>query len=365
MSKPNKFFSKLNYTLANEDTEFECRLTSKSNPKRILSVCGSGSRCFPLIAEQTEELICVDLSIEQIYLAKLREQTHKEFSYEDFCLFWGYPPFSAKDFTDKRQSLFESVKLENEVSNYFKNVFTELKWESVLYIGKWEKTFSLFSKIVSKVMGKNVRTKMFSFDDLDEQRKYMMNEFPTFRWKLLVAIIGNKSMFNALLYKGDFIQKNVEDSYLQYYSKAFNNLFYNGLIKNSFFLQLCFYGEIVWDSGNLIEAKEENFLEIKERLKGCKVTYENCDLIEAIKKYEDLDYISLSDVPSYFSGEIETNFYQEIKPSLSAEALVVNRNYLRIPKSNKTDYKDITDSFEKEIQEEKVQMYRIEVLTNE
>ena len=43
-------------------------------------------------------------------------------------------------------------------------------------------------------------------------------------------IIGNKKMFNVLLYKGDFVKKNSEKSYFRYYKDAYDHIFENHLL---------------------------------------------------------------------------------------------------------------------------------------
>jgi S-adenosylmethionine:diacylglycerol 3-amino-3-carboxypropyl transferase len=101
-----EYFYALNYTLANEDTEFEYRLTRDLNPKKIISVCGAGARAFPLLTDATEELILVDLSKEQLKLAQFRAETIKQLNFEEFLLFWGYAPYSPFENKEKRKDLF-------------------------------------------------------------------------------------------------------------------------------------------------------------------------------------------------------------------------------------------------------------------
>ena len=360
-----EYFYALNYTLANEDTEFEYELTRKLKPKKIISVCGSGSRCFPLLSDQTEELFLVDLSKEQLKLAKLRAETIKQFSYDEFILFWGYPPYRPNENQQKRKELFKALELDLELTNFFKSLFEYQKWESILYIGKWEKTFNFFSKIVTKVLSEKTRDELFNFNDINEQRNYVKNKFPRLKWKLIMSILGNKALFNALLYKGDFIKKNVDETYIQYYDKAFNHLMEHDLVRKSYFMQLCYYGSIVYPQGNLLEGKEKTFKEMKKHLKRVKIHYLEKDIISAIADETDIDFVSLSDVPSYFSGDLERNFFQIIKSGLAKDAVVINRNYLRIPNSDHSGYQDISSSFQAELADEKVQMYRIEVLKYE
>jgi S-adenosylmethionine-diacylglycerol 3-amino-3-carboxypropyl transferase len=73
------------------------------------------------------------------------------------------------------------------------------------------------------------------------------------------------------------------------------------------------------------------------------------------------DFLSLSDVPSYFQGDLETEFMQRIKPGLSPGAVVVNRYYLRKSECDLDGYVDITENYLKLIELEKVQMYDIRI----
>ncbi len=364
MSKVEYFYD-LNYSLANEDTSYERNITLINKPTKILSVCGSGSRCFPLLHANTKELHIVDLSIQQIYLAKLREQSIINLSYDDFLRFWGYAPFAVDENNDWRHQQYEKFLFDPVAKRYLDSLFEKTKWRSPLYYGKWERTFIFFSKIVRKFLGSSTAEKLFSFDNLEDQQDYINSKFPALRWTLILTILGNKSMFNALLYKGDFIKKNIKEGYVHYYSEAFAHLMRENLAKNSFFLQLCFLGRVKYPEGNLIEANKDCFEEMKQSLKDCKVQYHHGDLIAEIKKQKDIDFISLSDVPSYFSGKLEKDFLQDIKPSLSKGALLVNRNYLRIPEANRKSFADISNNYRKYENIEAVQMYRIEVLKNE
>ena len=131
------------------------------------------------------------------------------------------------------------------------------------------------------------------------------------------------------------------------------------------FLQLCFLGEINYPEGNLVEAKKECFEMMKRSLETCEVKYHQNDLISEIKKQNEIDFISLSDVPSYFSGKLERDFIQNLKSSLNPSAIVVNRNYLRIPGANRTGFTDIAKEYAEARRLEGVQMYRIEVLNHE
>ena len=353
-----KYFSGLNYTLGNEDSSLEIELVKRLNPKKIFSVCGSGGRSLSL-SGKAESLTLSDLSQEQIYLARLREATYKQLSYEDFLLFWGYFPYADNDFCEARKKIFSKLELLPEVREFFQKIFLEIEFSSLLYLGKWERTFQILAKINRILLGKDF-DQIFRFDNLEAQIKYYKTDFPKNRWKAVVFLVGNKALFNALLYKGDFIEKNSKESHFNYYFGAFDRLFTRDLASKSFFLHLCFYGKI----NSLLGVPIEAGLEAHERVSGSKTSihYVKEDLITHLKRGDHkYDFLSLSDVPSYFKGELEKGFMQDIRAGLNPGAIVVNRYYLRRPNCDLSNFIDITHEYEELVASEKVQMYDIAI----
>lgn len=354
-----KYFTGLNYTLGNEDTSVEINLCKAFNPQRIFSICGSGGRALPLATDKTELITLGDLSREQLFLADLRHSTYKELSYDDFLKFWGYFPFRDDDNGDFRKKVFYSLDLDPEVRNFFEKVFIELDFRSVLYLGKWERTFQTLAHINRFMLGRNY-DRIMRFDNLSDQISYYQSSFPLLKWKSVIYMLGNKSLFNALLYKGHFIEKNSPLSHFDYYFNAFNRLFTNDLAKKSFFLQLCFYGKVQSLEGIPVEATKESFDRIKAA--NNKVDFIHQDFVSYLAEgKQKFDFVSLSDVPSYFKGDLERDYMQKITPSLNDGAVVVVRYYLRKAHADLSNFIDISHNHKDVIDAEKVQMYDIKI----
>jgi S-adenosylmethionine-diacylglycerol 3-amino-3-carboxypropyl transferase len=353
----DKYFQDLNYTLGNEDTSVEIELVRLFKPKNVFAIGGSGGRSLPLLLEHTELLTLSDLSLPQLHIAELRYVTYKNFSYDDFMKFWGYFPYDAKDNSNFREVEFGIMKLSPACREFFQHVFEETKFNSPLYLGKWEKTFKFLSKINMKVLGKDY-DRIMHFDNLLEQRDYFYTEFPRSRWKFVIFLLGNKSLFNTLLYKGNFIVKNSPLSHFDYYYSAFERLFINELASKSFFLNLCFYGRINSLNGVPVEATAPVHEHIKNS--NAKIQYVNEDFVTLLAKGETkYDFLSLSDVPSYFRGDLERDFMQKIKPSLEKDAVIVVRYYLRKSDCDLKGFVDVSESYRNIFDQEKVQMYDI------
>lgn len=352
-----KYFTGLNYTLGNEDTSVEIALVQLFKPKSVFSVCGSGGRALPLASDSVVDLTLSDLSNEQINLARLREATYRQLSHEDFLCFWGHYPYAADNSCDARKKLFRQLELMPEVRHMFNQIFDELNYCSVLYLGKWERTFAVLAKVNRTLLGRDF-DRILRFDNLADQLTYYQNEFPHLRWKAVLLILGNKAMFNALLYKGDFIEKNSPLSHFDYYREAFERLFTHDLAQKSFFLQLCFYGKINTLTGVPVEATSATHQRINQSQTSFHYITE--DLITHLKSgTKKYDFLSLSDVPSYFKGDLERDFMQMIRPSLNLGAIVVNRYYLRKSVCLLDGFVEITDHHQDIIRAEKVQMYDI------
>jgi S-adenosylmethionine-diacylglycerol 3-amino-3-carboxypropyl transferase len=354
-----KYFKGLNYTLGNEDTTVEIELVKIYKPDSVFAVCGSGGRSLALAEESVKDLALSDLSGEQLLLAKLREATYKELDFEEFSLFWGYYPYGDDHFCERRKKIFEKLNLESDAREYFLGIFMENHFVSLLYTGKWEKTFQALARIARLMMGADF-DRILRFDELSAQKNYYQKAFPLRRWKALLFLVGNKTLFNALLYKGSFIKKNLPESHFDFYFNAYERLFTGSLAQNSFFLQLCFYGKIKSLAGVPVEAKKEAHAAVKGH-KGT-IHYLNVDMIEHLSRGErQYNFLSLSDVPSYFEGDLERDFMQKIRPGLRPGAIIVNRYYLRVPKCDLKGFTDITSKHQKLVDEELVQMYKIKI----
>ena len=276
-----KYFNQLNYTLGNEDTSIDLEIVKRLGPQAIFNVAGCGSRSFPLL-ETCHELHMVDISEYQLSLCRLREALYRHLNFNEFMIFWDFPPFNGQDNSYERKRIFQSLELEEKDREFFRSIFQENHWQSLLYLGKWERTFQTMSHALRLILGKDYK-KLFSFHSLDEQREYFKGKFPRKKWNALLFLLGNKSVFNALLYKGDFIEKNVEENHFEYYQNSFDTLFENNLARESFFAHLCFHGKIIHSDGNPIEAKEDNFNQVKDKLlNGAGIGYHQGDLVSLL-----------------------------------------------------------------------------------
>jgi len=238
-------------------------------------------------------------------------------------------------------------------------VFEKNSWESILYEGRWEKTFFKLSKLNKFFVGSK-GTNVFSCQTKEDQERYLVNKFPHKAWSLSVLMLGNAVVFNSLLYKGSFPKRNIPGTAHNFYLSAFNRLFSQDIVRKNYFLQLLFFGKLQFVEGLPIECDPDVYKKIKTNLlRGIEIQYICGDVIDVSKKSpHPINFLSLSDTPSYFSPPKEQNFMRDIEGSMVQGGLVVNRYYLRTPEHLNTEgYRNVTDTYNEAISKESTQMY--------
>lgn len=352
------YFSGLNYTLANEDSSYEMSLL-KPSMDHIVAVAGSGARVLPLFSCAPRRMTIVDISPEQLLLTELRIESCRALSLEEFLIFWGYPP--VPDHPRQRRELFSKIQLSADCKRFFISIFEKQRWKSILYTGKWERTFKKISTICRAVLGDTI-DELFEINDFREHLLFMENSFPWWKWNFLVFAMGNSTFFNTLLYKGSFPVKNVEESHFEYYRSAYKRIYSHFLPRNNYFLQMTLLGEIRFASGVPVECRPQVYDSVQSAIQTTQIQYLRGHILDIVSQSSNhpADFVSLSDVPSYFDDQTAHGFLERISAGLSPDALVAARFYLRVINSLKCDgFVDVTDQHSGAFASEMTQMYRM------
>lgn len=355
-----KYFTNLNYSLSNEDSFFEYNLLPQ-NSNHVITICGSGSRVLPLIAKSPKEISIIDSSALQLDLCALRLESVKQFSYNDFLKFWGYKSTT----TAERQNLFERLNLSTEKKETLIKIFKEHNWSAPIYFGKWEKAIKKLSNMLRALLGESKIDKLFEFKNYEDYLKFLENDFPKWRFNLFISILANPILMNILLYKGNHAKfknpshQNVSSFYIDF----FNNILRQDLARNNFFLQLVLRGSVDYSEGFPAEANEECFNEVKKNLSNVTISFHQGDFFNIIASINTpISFISLSDVPSYFSPELEKKHLQLISKKLENEAIVCCRYYLNcLSNIDSSGFTNITKNFLELIKKEKTPFYRFDL----
>lgn len=334
------YFSKLNYALGDEDTLPEYQLLPQ-DAGHVVAVAGSGGRIVPLVAKRPRAITCVDILQEQLDLTELRVESIRQLSFGDFMALFGYPEYPIT--VDKRKALFESLTLRQQTGQRLAEFFSKSEWQAIIYLGEFERMLMTVSKLIRFVVGDKLDI-LFEFDNLEDQRNFVKSTaFPRKRWTLALALFGNATALNALLYRGDFPKKNRMGSTFSIYRNMFETLFGQILCRDSYFFQMLVLGRLVNARSAMMEADENLYQTIKENLAYTQIHYIQTDIVSAINKIEEpVDFVSISDVPSFMSDGPANTFLVDIAANLAPNATVVSRGHLRVVRPDSKGFNDIS-----------------------
>lgn len=350
------YFERLNYALGDEDTALEYAMLPEQ-ARHVVGVAGCGGRVLPLLARSPARMTCVDISAPQLAFTRLRFALLEQTDYQAFMDFMGYRSgISAQ----RRQSIFRHLDLPPLDRRWLADLFHSRHWRAPIYLGAFEQTLQRLAKVNGLFTGKAGRA-IFQCRELGEQSAYYQGRFPRKRWKAVVALLGNAAVLNSLLYRGAFPRNNLGISSREAYLGIFHTLFTTQVVRESFFLQMLFFGELRYPQGFPLECDPRVFQRASKALQECELTVVQGDIFDCVATCSDVDFVSLSDVPSFLPPAVGNGVLQRIQPALGEHAVAVIRGHLHVIKPDYTGFCDVTAQFQDAIARETTQLWRIQV----
>ncbi|TFH77032.1 DUF3419 family protein [Pseudomonas kribbensis] len=350
------YFDQLNYTLGDEDTTLEYAILPR-HARHVLGIAGCGGRLLPLLAANPLRMTCSDISAPQLAFTRLRLALLEQTDHESFMEFMGYRMESLRA---RRRSIFQQLILPPADRRWLFGLFQSRQWDAPIYMGAFEQTLKRLAKITGLFTGKAGRG-IFQYGCLEEQTEYYRKRFPLKRWKAVIALLGNAAVLNSLLYKGSFPPNNLGISSRAAYLEIFHRLFSSQVVRESFFLQMLFFGELRYPQGFPLECDPAIFQRAREGLQQCELRVVQADILDCVDGETGIDFVSLSDVPSFMPETAGTHVLQHLAPALAENARVVMRGHLHVVQPDCAGFCDITHQYQAEIAREKTQLWRVQV----
>lgn len=299
MIKPThrKFFSRLSYSFGNEDWRVERKALNILPNDRVVCITASGDRPLHLLLDPCQELISVDLNPVQNALSRLKAAAMQLFDHSDYLAFLGAKEDTARD---KKLAMLCSVLSESDQT--FWKAHKYLIDKGILYQGAVERICTKVGFCFNILRGKKVK-KLFSFNDIEEQRKFVDEHWHSRLWKKSFCTILNSPIFR-LLSRDPGLFDNVATSITpgDYIYNRFHNSLQTLLAKENPFLSLIFRGFVEENAFPPYLTAEGTGI-IKNNLH--KLKWENDNMIDYLEKAppNSFDCFSLSDIASYMDHQ--------------------------------------------------------------
>ncbi|MEZ5315488.1 MAG: DUF3419 family protein [Chlamydiales bacterium] len=294
-----RFYSRLSYSLGNEDWITEKKALKIQSSDQIICITASGDRPLNLLSTEVGNILSIDTNPIQNALFDLKRAAIKNLNYSDYISFLGLETQSPSN----RLEIYSQIK--DDLSPHSARFWNHQKQKiskGVLYQGLMEKRLRMISKIL-RLMSRKKIDKLFSFDDLDEQKAYLKTFWNHRLWKRVMRLILSPSM--ARLFFNDpglyaYVDKNINIG-IHLYTKFYDSL-NRFLVKESLLLSLLFKGDIHKEMLPPYLNKMD-FEKIKSQIN--KIAFETKDINFFLDKTEEssIDCFSCSDIASYIKKE--------------------------------------------------------------
>lgn len=293
----SRFFSRLSYSLCNEDWDVEHRALKIKPSDSAVCITASGDRPLHLLLDNCKEVVSVDANPSQNYLLNLKIAALRAFDYEHYLSFLGATPDKHR-----REGLQKLIKLMNPAAAQYWQQQRDSIIKGVLYQGALEKRVCTSAKILRFLRPEKTK-QLFNFDDIESQKSFIDNEWDNFYWRRAFDIALHPFVTRFLLNDPGlyaYVDPSIHPA--SYLCQRIIDGLKRDVAKKNTFVSLVFQGRVDPEAFPPY-LTEEGYNIIKKRFD--RIAYHTTDIISYLESVpeQSFDIFSLSDVASYISEE--------------------------------------------------------------
>lgn len=316
------FFKRLNYSFGNEDWCTESKALKIKPHDRVVCITASGDRPLNLLMSECKEMVAVDLNQHQNQLLKLKAAAMYHLDFKDYLAFLE----NKKHLNCKKTLQGLSHLLSQDTVRYWNDHQKDLH-KGILYQGaieKWTKSISFFTKVFRKEKQK----RLFAFDDIEQQKLFVQQEWDSPRWKKAFGIVLNPYI-TRYLFKDPGLHEFLDNSLHvgDYIYNRMNKSLEKSLAKENLLISLILLGKVL-PAGYPPYLTEQGTHSIRKRLSKLSVVTANViDYLESVPS-SSIDAFSLSDIASYMDGKNFERLTHAISRAATPNARFCIRQFL-------------------------------------
>ncbi|MCH9610414.1 MAG: hypothetical protein S4CHLAM81_12830 [Chlamydiales bacterium] len=177
------FYHRLSYSFGNEDWETEKRALKIQKGDHVLCVTASGDRPLNLLTQECGQITSVDTNGMQNALLDLKRVALERLPYDEYLRFLG-----MKDASDRMQTYSAfSADLDPKSHALWMRHKRAIK-RGVIFQGAIERRTKMVTFLVNLTRRRKVK-RLFSFDNVQEQRDFVDKSFETKSWRNLIDLL--------------------------------------------------------------------------------------------------------------------------------------------------------------------------------
>lgn len=331
------FFSRLNYSIGNEDWLVEEQALKVQAGDNVVCVTASGDRSLHLLMTDCQKIFSIDMNQAQNSLLDLKLAAITRLDYEKYLGFLGCEP------CPNRGQIYNELKpFLSKQSNAFWDRYARLIDKGIIYQGRTERLTQLTAKFFNLTRKKKIK-KLFELDNIEDQKHFVKNAWDTKALRLLFEVIINPKLSQFLL-KDPGLNSFVDHQPGQYIYNKMINYLNTDLAQKSPLLQLLFTGKIL-PQAYFPYLTYDGYKAIRRNPHRVTVIEGNIiDLMKSENFQNQIDCFSISDIASY----MPQNVFEELLRSIHHAAKPNARFCLREFMSNRKIPQELIPAYKRD-----------------
>lgn len=317
-----RFFTRLNFTSANEDGRSELTALCPTPPRRLLCLTGSGTRALDMLLGDPGEVMALDLNPAQNELLRLKMAALSTLDGADVFTYLGLCG-TPKD----RVALHTRVSAAlSETSRAFWTRHARMIASGIWYAGLWEKVLRLGARGNRLLRGKKIE-QLFAAATLDEQAAIWHRHFDDWIWRTSIRTLGRRWFWTHVIGEpgGAFLPSPVDIE--RRLRASFNHAARTFFFRDSDFASLILRGYHAPPHAIPLHLDARHLDIVRERLGRIRIVDGGLHQLDFLG-IRDVDAFSLSDFGSYCTPEAYAQCWHGIRAAAAAGARVCEREFM-------------------------------------
>lgn len=288
------FFSLLRYSFGNEDWRTEQAALDIQPQDQVLCITASGDRPLNLLSRECQKIVCIDANHVQNHLLQLKAAAMTLLEYPEYLSFLG-----AVSGERRKETLQLLLPYMDPQAAQFWVKHEKMVHKGILYQGSVERLTNVIAKFFTIMRGKKVK-RLFEMNDLDEQKKFLREEWDSILWRKIFNIILNPLVTRFFIKDPGLANVGSDIKAGSYIYDRIHASLERELAKKNSLLSLILTGRVAQEAFSPY-LTEMGIQAIKTRLSSLEIrTTDVIDYLDSLSG-PTFDVFSLSDVASYMS----------------------------------------------------------------
>lgn len=314
--------SSILFSACNEDSRSDLRALGSFEGKRVMCVTAGGGRVLNLLVRRPREVWAVDLNPAQNALLELKIAAMRA------CDHGAYLAFLGVRRAEDRVATYERLRhgLTDGARRFFDGSISIVE-RGVLTQGRLERFFGRLA-VLLRVVRPFGLARLFAFDDLEEQRRYL-ERWHTPLWRALTRNVARRWVMRVFSGDPGFYRYVPDDVPLhEVIYDGVHDYLWNHVARENPLLQLVFFGAYVYEPALPIYLNADTFDEVKAALRDVHIETVSATVQDVLEHAgpDAFDAFSLSDVSSYVDDDAHDRLFDHVTRAARRRARLCSRS---------------------------------------